>query len=172
MSALPWHNGDFKWHEAWASRKKTKKNKSGVHIGDVGWSAAMRSGHIWGCLGWFHFLSWFYLALRSCCQQSRRPLQFHRHKLFMLALINSLCICNETRILIETWKRSSIHSPPPPSVVHHMSVYRSWDSLNPHVYVHLSKLTRKQIRRAFLFFFPPRKWSKTTAGLRLLLSTL
>lgn len=82
---------------------------------------------------WFPFLSFVYLAVRSRCQHSQRPLEFPHHNVFMLALINSLYIYNETYSLIEKWKldlvdwkeslthsRSFCHI----SVVHHMNTKR------------------------------------------------
>ncbi len=115
----------------------------------------------------------------AACQRSLRPLQSPHHNLFMLALINSPCICNETHALIEMWKRTTCliwkgaQSIPTPLVtirlcttwtrneaiecnLHATCAYKpnqvcadgSWDFLNPHVFVHLSKSTWKQIRHA------------------------
>lgn len=97
MSAPPWHNGDFqKRHQALSSPQKRDP-------GSRGRCWRLHPWEVWGGPVWFPLLSCLYLALRS---GASKPLQFHRHKLFMLALINSLCICNGTHTLIEIRRRS------------------------------------------------------------------
>lgn len=73
--------------------------------------ASLHPWEVWGGPVWFPLLSCLYLPLRS---GASKPLQLHRHKLFMLALINSLCICNGTHTLIEIWRRSPTESTAPP----------------------------------------------------------
>lgn len=117
MSALLWHDGDFKWHAALAS----SRSKSSAHIGDVGWSASRGSGHVWPGLP--RLVPPLILCLSGSQKPlpaGRRPLQFPHHDLFMLALINGLCICNETHTDWDVEEddlfnlsRSLIHSPTP-----------------------------------------------------------
>lgn len=112
MSAPPWHNGDFQKKTA-RSVKQSAKARAGFTQEML---ASLHPWEVWGGPVWFPLLSCLYLPLRS---GASKPLQFHRHKLFMLALINSLCICNGTHTLIEIWSRS------PTAVQHMISGYDS-----------------------------------------------